>query len=559
MRGLAAAALIVAIYLLPLFLLGENAHVRIHDNLDSNVGWYKVLKESGQIAGSLDAVIPQIINGLPRNAFGNEFNLLIWLHYFLPSMTAYAISQTIVRIAAFAGMYLLLKTHVLKGKDALWINIGTALCFAITPFWPSGMLSTLGQPLALWAFLNIRKGKNTWREWAVIILLPFYSSFVLGFFFFLAMVFLVWVYDLFRCRRVNVPFALSLFIMALLFVCIEYRLFLSLVLTEEASSRNEFLASKLELPRTIRLVFKNFLIGHNHVMTLHTLVILPVWVYAFWFIRKAESGLRRFFLLLMLFNFLLSVWYAFWFYKGWQPVKDEFSILKTFNFARFHFLRPLVIYVLFAVGLYILLKRQGIWRGFVYKCLILQILVLFAFNDEVVYRVWKQPSFKEFYSEPLFDKVKSYIGKPQQTYRVASVGLHPVIAQYNGFYTLDTYNNYYPLEYKHRFRKLIEGELSKNRQLRNYFDHWGGRCYIFADELGKNYMYTKDLDIKIKNFSFNTKAFQEMGGDYLLSAVKIMNAEENGLLLEKTFHSPESPWKIYLYRANYRAVNGGAL
>jgi hypothetical protein len=255
---------------------------------------------------------------------------------------------------------------------------------------------------------------------------------------------------------------------------------------------------------------------------------------------------------------MLSVWYAFWFYKGWHPIKKEISILNTFNFARFHFLRPMVIYVLFAIALYILLKRKGIWKGFVYQCLTLQLIVLFAFNDEVVYRVWKQPSFREFYSEPLFKEVKDYIGKPQHSYRVASVGLHPVIAQYNGFYTLDTYNNYYPLEYKHRFRKLIEEELSKNRQLRKYFDHWGGRCYIFADELGKNYMYTKDMNKNIKHFSFNTKAFQDMGGDYILSAVKILNAEKNNLILEKTFNSPDSPWKIYLYRADYRAVDGGA-
>ncbi|OQP17607.1 DUF6044 family protein, partial [Geobacillus zalihae] len=46
---------VIALYVSPLFLLGENAHIRVHDNLDSNIAWYKVLSESGKITGPLDA------------------------------------------------------------------------------------------------------------------------------------------------------------------------------------------------------------------------------------------------------------------------------------------------------------------------------------------------------------------------------------------------------------------------------------------------------------------------------------------------------------------------
>ena len=66
------AFFLLILYVSPLFILGENAHIRIHDNLDSNIAWYKVLKNSGQLFGDIYAVIPQIINGLPRNAFGTE-------------------------------------------------------------------------------------------------------------------------------------------------------------------------------------------------------------------------------------------------------------------------------------------------------------------------------------------------------------------------------------------------------------------------------------------------------------------------------------------------------
>lgn len=136
----------------PLIILGENAHIRVHDNLDSNLAWYKVLSESGELFGAIDARIPQIMNGLPRNAFGSEFSIIVWLHALFPTMVAYAISQALTRFIAFFGMYILLKKHLVTGRQSGWIRVGTSLAFALTPFWPSGMLSTLGMPLALWAF-----------------------------------------------------------------------------------------------------------------------------------------------------------------------------------------------------------------------------------------------------------------------------------------------------------------------------------------------------------------------------------------------------------------------
>jgi hypothetical protein len=202
-RLLIIAFLIIVLCVSPLFILGENAHIRVHDNLDSNLAWYKVLSESGQILGPINATIPQIINGLPRNAFGTEFSLIVWLYALFPTMFAYALSQFITRFFAFLGMYLLLKTHFITHSDWALLRIGTALAFALTPFWPSGMLSTLGMPLALWAFLNIRNGEKTWTNYLVLTLLPFYSSIVLGFFFFLSAMGIFWLSDVLRGKGWN--------------------------------------------------------------------------------------------------------------------------------------------------------------------------------------------------------------------------------------------------------------------------------------------------------------------------------------------------------------------
>lgn len=543
------AFLSLAVFVSPPFILGEGAHIRVHDNLDSNLAWYKVLAESGQLTGAVNAVIPQIINGeLSRNAFGTEYSLIVWLYALFPTMLAYAISQTITRVFAFIGMYLLLKTHFLKGQgwQTIAINIGTALAFAFTPFWPSGMLSTLGMPLALWAFLNIRKKENMWKSYLVLTLLPFYSSIVLGFFFFLSAMGVFWLLDVIRNRNWNWRFLISIAYMTLMYAIVEYRLVYSFLFDDELNSRDEYFHARLSFERALRLTYKNFIYGHHHAATIHTKVILPMMLLALLIIIwKKFWRKERVFVFLFILNIVLSTWYAFWFFKGWLPLTERFHFLDTFNFARYHFLRPLILYVLFALSLKILMETP--LKNAIPIIVAAQVFVCSLTNEEIAYQ--NKPTFKQFFAEEQFNEMKEYIGIPQRDYRVASIGIHPAIAQYNGFYTLDTYNNFYPLSYKYQFRKIIENELAKDKTIRTYFDKWGGRCYIFTAELGKRYMFKKTSKKRLKNLDLNIEPFKEMGGKYIFSAVPIDNAAENGLYLEKSFESASSAWKIYLYKA----------
>nr|WP_141430684.1 DUF6044 family protein [Bacillus sp. 03113] len=546
-RLLIFAFLVIVLCVSPLFILGENAHIRVHDNLDSNLAWYKVLTESGKIISPIDAVIPQIINGLPRNAFGTEFSLIVWLHALFPTMIAYALSQFITRIVAFLGMYLLLKKHFLPHSNLAIIRIGTALSFALTPFWPSGMLSTLGMPLALWAFLNIRNGENSWTNYLTLTLLPFYSSIVLGFFFFLSAMGIFWLMDLIRGKGWNLRFFLSIVYMILIFLIVEYRLVFSLLFDDEPNSRDEYFHARLPVWRCLRLTLKNFIFGHHHVMTVHTFVILPAMFIALYFVfSKKLWKQEKVFIFLFGLNLALSAWYAFWFYKGWLPLTERFHFLDTFNFARYHFLRPLIIYLLFALSLKIIYLQGISWKKSAFYFVLAQVAIVFLFNEEIIFH--NQPTVKQFYAKEQFNEIKKYIGEPQENYRVISIGIHPAIAQYNGFYTLDTYNNFYPLSYKYEFRKIIEKELAKNKTIRTYFDEWGGRCYVFTDELGKHYMFKKNSKKRLKNLELNLDPFKRMGGKYIFSAIPIENAAENKLKLEKIFMSKSSVWKIYLYK-----------
>ncbi|MDF2788708.1 MAG: rane protein [Neobacillus sp.] len=547
LRWILFALLILTLYLSPLFILQENAHIRVHDNLDSNLAWYKVLAKSGQMFGDVDAVIPQIINGVPRNAFGTEYSIIVWLYALFPTMIAYGLSQALTRVVAFIGMYLLLKKHFLPGEKWGFLQVGVSLAFALTPFWPSGMLSTLGMPLALWAFLNIRNGEGTKKDYIVLTLIPFYASIVLGFFFFLSAMGIFWLTDVLRGKGWNFRFFLSIAYMTCIFMLVEYRLVNSFLFSTEPNSRDEYFHASLPLWRVVRLTLKNYVLGHTHVMTVHGLFILPVMFIALYFVYyKKLWKQEKLFVFLFGLNFLLSLWYAFWFYKGWLPLTKSFHFMDTFNFARYHFLRPMVIYAGFALSLKILSLQGRSWANTAKWFAIAQILLLCLFNDEIFYH--KKPTVGEFYAEELFTEIKEHIGDEQKNYRVASIGIHPAISQYNGFYTLDTYNNFYPLSYKHQFRKIIDAELAKNKTIRKYFDQWGGRCYIYTAQLGKKYMIKKDSKRKLKNLQLNTSVFKEMGGKYILSALPIADSERIQLKLDKVFESKNSAWKIYLYK-----------
>ncbi|MEH7491146.1 DUF6044 family protein [Neobacillus niacini] len=547
LRLILFALLILTLYLSPLFILQENAHIRVHDNLDSNLAWYKVLAKSGQMFGDVDAVIPQIINGVPRNAFGTEYSIIVWLYALFPTMIAYGFSQALTRVVAFIGMYLLLKKHFLPGEKWGFLQVGVSLAFALTPFWPSGMLSTLGMPLALWAFINIRNGEGTKKDYIVLTLIPFYASIVLGFFFFLSAMGIFWLTDVLRGKGWNFRFFLSIAYMTCIFMLVEYRLVNSFLFSTEPNSRDEYFHAYLPLWKVVRLTLKNYVLGHTHVMTVHGLFILPVMFIALYFVYyKKLWKQERLFVFLFGLNFLLSLWYAFWFYKGWLPLTKSFHFMDTFNFARYHFLRPMVIYAGFALSLKILSLQGSSWANTAKWFAIAQILLLCLFNDEIFYH--KKPTVGEFYAEELFTEIKEHIGDEQKTYRVASIGIHPAISQYNGFYTLDTYNNFYPLSYKHQFRKIIDAELAKNKTIRKYFDQWGGRCYIYTAQLGKKYMIKKDSKRKLKNLQLNTTVFKEMGGKYILSALPIADSERIQLKLDKVFESKNSAWKIYLYK-----------
>lgn len=556
--GFAAGILIVLIYVSPYVILGQDSHITIHDNLDSIFTYRTTLIQSGQVF-SFQSDLEQIMNGLPRHCFISGLDIIIWLLLLFEPFTAYVLNESLIHLIAFVGTYLLLKDHFLdREKDAL-IIFGVSLCFAFLPFYSMFGLSIAGQPLLLYAFLNLRRQKQSIIDFLVIFIFPLYSSLVLSGVFIIIILGVLFLYDSFINKRINTIFLLGLFILGITYAIVEHNLIYAMFFnTSFISHRSDWdsVSHSYNFAKALRVGFRHFLFGHYHVTSAHIFILMAsVLTGGYLLVKKKnlrENNVKLLFVLLWS-TLIISLFYGFYEWEGFIPLKERLTILVNFQFDRFYSLYPILWCLIFAITLSVIMKSKP-GKQIVVFLLILQLSCVtvisvrkgaFAKNIGTA-----QVTYREFFSEDLFGEIDRFLRLPKKDYRIVSIGIHPSIAQYNGFYTLDSYQNNYSLEYKHKFRRIIEKELNKSTKWQKHFDYWGSRCYVLVAELENDgFLVTKNRGIQISNLELNTDALKEMGGKYIFSAVEIKNAT-HGLRLLRIFEKDDSPWKIHLYEIN---------
>ena len=566
------AVVIVLLFWAPYLFRGPNTHVKIFDNLDCHIAHTKVLSESGK-AFSLNpnTKLDNFLNGIALSGVDSGFNVLTWLFMIFPPFTAYAINDLLMRLVAILGMVLLLKKYIIMPnvQEHHWIIIGTAACFALLPFYPAGGLSIAGIPLLLYCFLEIQEHKGKFIHFLFIFIFPFYSKLALAGVFIAISLFILWVIDGVRNRKINLPYLGGLALLTITYCFTHFHLVYSFLAPGFVSYREEIHAAGVPTAKALKLAIDNFIFDRvNEVGAQHMFVMAAAALALVVSIVKNINA--RLLKGLTAFTLLTSFIWGFKYWAGIIPLREKFQLLNAFDFSRFYWLNPFLWYLIFALALLIISKiKYG--KIIVFIFIIGQLLYMFMnYNWEIRYLLGIKTSFagsartysltyKEFYSEALFEEIHLYINKPKNEYRVISLGIPPAISQYNGFYTLDIYTDVYTLEYKHQFRKIIEKELEKNDRLKWVFDENGKRCYLFVADLygtdGVGGMVfsrglTKDeaRRLKVKNMELNIEQMKKMGGQYIFSAVEILDCQENQLQLEKVFARKDSPWKIYLYK-----------
>jgi hypothetical protein len=550
-------AIVAIIFILPYVLLGDNCYIRIHDNLEGEWIWLKLMADSHTSFGIYSWVrVPQVMQGIPRNVLPTGLSLNMILVIWFGMYKAYIISGFIIRFIGFWGMVLVLRDYFVKEPENRYIVYLCALTFCVLPVYVPFGLSVMGQPILFWAFLNLQDKIKIGLSYAIIILFPFYSSMVwLVVPFEVLLAVAVWYF--YKREQISVHLVAGGGLLVVIYILVNLPMLSLSVLNPDfinhRLSYNLYMLDKPNLLQSVVDFVVIFFFSHYHVANFTPLVVML----AMGLTLRRGAPLPKILFTAIIAICLFQSFYGF----GEYALMNKFAFLKSFRFNRFSILLPLLWILSFAMALQAM-NRSKLQRLLIMPFLIAQLFIALYGNDEVLhdYRTLvghqKFPTFKNYMAVDQFSEIKKYINEPVDSYSVVSLGISPSIAWYNGMYTLDGLLSIYDLRYKNDFRRIIAGEIAKSPDLHQYYDGWGNRCYVFSSELGikhKDINCSKYDHRSIDHFTFGTQAFKELGGKYILSGVEIKNADDIGLHLERLFTNKDSWWNIYLYSIKKKA------
>lgn len=591
---LAAGLVLSCLFMIPYFLLGGGSIVTYHDQLDGELFSYLL---TAKYLFTDIRVYPEIMNGLPAAGAVPPAPLFVLLYAAFKPFTAFMISQWIIYLTAFLGMYLLLMR--LTGRE--FISFSIAVIFMLMPFYPVYGLCIPGQPLLFFAVLALfdkerrsavsssfpRKAGYYFSADSIFyyLIIFFYgisSSLVLAGFACLLLLGGSALIHTITALRLKKRGSLSLWF-SLIVLLASYISVNSGLIRQVLFPGNTYISHKTEMvlsPQNFSDYFKEaFTTGISYAQSFHLVLFILMFFCLLLFFMNAVvkkeslfSGSDKLPLLkalrVLLFIFLICLFYAFYHGHFITEIRNiSGGILKTFNLDRVCWLLPtawciLAGYLLsFIAGLRehktaarscslclkygIISATLGIWGITVLLHSPLRPNLSKLLKGEDYYAL----DWDRFFAEDIFSQIDSAIGKPKDSYHVISVGIYPAAAAYNGFYCLDGYSNNYPLEYKHTFRRIMEGELEKSDYIRDFFDNWGNRCYITTAEQANYYTFEKKWNSVIYDLDLNTDVLKGLDCRYVFSAAYLMNAEEKGLTLlrEAPFETEGSWYHIYVY------------
>ncbi len=547
--------LVLIFFFLPFFLFGKNSYVPIGDNFESNIVWIKVLMNQGVYWKGPTYIVEQVMNGLPRAVYNNALSVPTIIIAYVGSFWGYVIDILIMALSGFWGMYLLLKHHFVEKFYNDYILIAAiSLLYAFVPFW-SFDLSVSAQPLLFYAFLNLLKRKKKQSSLFIIVLFPFFTSLVLVGIFDCIVLSAIWLWQTFKNKKANWLFFIGIVFLTVFYIISNYQFFYLLFNGDYASHRTEMQKVYTKSFGAMLQNFKEVTVNLQwHSPALQSVIILPVVLIMLivFLVRNKNAVQYNLFIFLVTALLFCNIYYAAYYSHYFEGIFETLFKILPLQLQRFHFLEPFVWYIAFGLCLAWIAYNVKKGKLIVTSLIIAQLLFIFINHPSAKaiaskFIIKNGPTYSRITGEEIFNDIDVFIGKPKSEYRVASVGIYPSMAQWNGFYTLDGYMPDYPLEYKHEFREIIALELEKGNYKR-YFDDWGSKCYLYINDVKSNLSdYAKErpnFNQGVENPELNFDKFLQMGGRYIFSSIPI--SSERMVLLKK-FERTDAWYDIYVY------------
>ena len=540
-------------FFLPYIILGKGSYIRIHDTLEGELVWLHILRKSGMMYSlSNDNILENIMHGLPRNVLPSGFTVIANLCNLFDIFYGYILGHYLFKSIGLISFYLFIKRYMtLNYINEFGIVFVCLLLSSIQFFTPFG-ISIMGIPLLAYGFARLYYQEDFGKTAIIFFLFPFFSSFVWSG---IEIIILFNLYLVYLFIKKHDDFrkwlaAWIAFILGTVLANIQF-IYGMLFLKNFRSHRIEYYQFN-DVPNikaSLTEFFSFFFSTHYHVSIFVSTLIFVVFLITQYGIKKNRWAQSIFYAIVF-----IVLWQAF--YNYIEYFTQDIVFIKSFRFNRFGFLLPFLWFIILLISLDTL-ARFRLLRRTIPLILGTQFLILFLANDETQHNYkkmwgWKDefPTFNQYLAVNQFQEIEKWIPRNKEN-KIISLGLSPTIAQYHDYATLDGLFSVYSLDYKHEFRKIMSDEFAKNHLIREKFDTWGNRCYLYSDELGvenvQNCQSAHDR-IKIKKLNIDTDQIRKMGGKYLFSACEILNHKDIHLNLWKVIGTEKDFWKIYIYQ-----------
>jgi Protein of unknown function (DUF6044) len=467
---LGLCTLIASIVFIP--LMGPNGLIRIQDNLDSYYVYYEILANNPTLGfGSAQAPVEQVMGGLPRGAMPSPYNVTYFCFLIFGGQWGYVFNALIVHIIGFIGIFSLLGFWY-KEKGDLTMKYLISLCFATLPIFSIWGLSLLGQPLLLLAFLYLITQRNTLQAFAIILLFPLFSQFVLAGFFIIIVTGLLLISHAIYSKKIQTNAWLALFGLAVSYIIVDHRLFELMYFTPEfIGHRDHSFDPTLNFKGVIGTTVLTMLNGWYHSSAISGFLMLPITFIGI-FIAWRKRQFPAFLIGASLLWFSMAFICALLDWKGLEPVFDSVPVLKSFSFKRFHFLLPFFAFLAVAFSLQEINKytSKKIW-SYAFLCALLfsHLMMHHNFNrDGMNNDLFKTQELQhethqlsEYFSPGIFELSQYRKSHILQSQRFVCLGLSPAQVQHFGIPTLDSYQNLYSKSHKDLFCEINEQEYLK--------------------------------------------------------------------------------------------------
>jgi hypothetical protein len=532
----------VASYFFPLAILGHDAKVRVHDHLDSNVASIKAMLDRDLFLSSPLERTECVLGGVPRASLYGNYDLGVVVYALFGMTWGNLINQALIALIAWFGMHSLLWRVSKQLPLSHSLRWALSLFYSLLPFW-SCNASVAGLPLLFSVLWRAHDNDLRVRDWFILISMPFYSSVVLVGIFVILLWFLIWL-RLAATGRPAAKLFLGLSLYSLCSVLSHWPLLAKAVFSNDVSHRTQFLVDSDTFSSALGSTLKILTDGQDHAASLHVF-FLPLIAVAGW-IQWRKQTYAPLYRWILIFLVSTAVIYGFLRFDSFASMSDFIMKFVPVQLQRFHYLHPMAWVILFAVSSAIAISHWGP-RGRLISFLSLPPAFALIIAEHPLIKYRNSPSIQQYYSPQLFDQMKSDIGLELVKSGCISIGIHPAVPLYNGLTCIDGYLPDFPLQHKLRFRKLIEPEIRNNRQLLEYFDNWGSRCYAFTCSLQRDFMISNDDDRVIPEPNFSWDIFRSMGGRWVLSSAAIDLDPASPLTLRGTYDHANSWRRVFLY------------